>query len=385
MKVLVVAESDAYLKWAAWLLERAPDGWERELVVLRSPIAPSPVQAEAALEATAYDGATVPVVGIAGLRRRLRQVDAVVLACTGPSIAAISLLALPRRRTVRPVVVAGLPGVGLPVAERAIRSRRDVDVFVAHSRREVEAYRSGFAAAHSPTVVALAGLPFLDVEPASRAVDGDDRVVFAAQPSVPADRGHRIDLLRRLAALGRPAPIVKLRASGGEATTHHEPWPYPSLWAELVGAGGVEPDAVEFVHGSLAAVLERARCLVTVSSTAVLEAMARNVPVLIVDDLGVDDHLLNAVFAGSDVFGPLDTAGIGRAGRPNARWLDHNYFHPRAEDDWIERIEEAVRRGPPRRVARRPRFVAGAVRRAGRLVSHRPSSRDGLTDNLRVS
>ncbi|TDC97323.1 hypothetical protein E1292_37210, partial [Nonomuraea deserti] len=49
MRVLAVADSDSYLKWAACLLADLPAGSVTELAVVRTPIAPSPEQIAAAV------------------------------------------------------------------------------------------------------------------------------------------------------------------------------------------------------------------------------------------------------------------------------------------------------------------------------------------------
>jgi hypothetical protein len=373
-RVLAVAESDAYLKWAAWTLDRAGPAWHAELTLLRSPIAPSVRQVADALSGTTHRSDEVRRLDLLGLRRRLRQdpPDVLLLACTGPSILAIGAASLPSRGPRRPLVVSGLPGVGLPVHPRAIRARRDTDVFVAHSRRERDEYRRAFAAEDLPVQVALTTLPFLAAVRDARSTEVGP-VVFAAQPSVPPRRDERIDLLRRLAALAPPAPVVKLRTEDTEAATHDEPWPYPDLWRELVAAGTVAADEVQFLTGPLEPLLARARCLVTVSSTAALEAIAAGVPVLLVDHFGVDDRLLNGMFAGSGLFGPLDDKGVDTAGAPDPAWREDNYFHPPGEDDLAAHLTAR----PPGRSSVGPVPRRGlattwtAVRRTIRLLTTR--------------
>jgi hypothetical protein len=377
LRVLAVAESDAYVKWAAWTLERLRPSWDGELTVLRSPIAPSDRQIADAVVGTQVDASGVGRTDLIALRRRLRRdrVDVLLLACTGPSILAIGAVALPERGPHRPVVVSGLPGVALPIHRRAIRARRDTDVFVAHSRRERAEYQAAFDAEQLPVRVALARLPFLASghHPPGRQ---DGPVVFAAQPSVPPEREERLQLLRRLAALAPPPPIVKLRTQDSESATHNEPWPYPDLWTEIAGRHEVRGSEVEFLAGPLEPVLERARCLVTVSSTAALEAIARGVPVLLVDDLGLDERLLNGMFAGSDLFGPLDRNGVAAAGPPAEAWRDENYFHLAQHDDLVGQVRDATgerRTGTSVRRVRRRGLQAGwtTARRTIRLLTAR--------------
>jgi hypothetical protein len=373
-RILAVAESDAYLKWAAWTLDRLGPAGGSELAVLRSPISPSDRQIADALSGTSHRPDDVARTTLFRLRRRLRQdpPDILLLACTGPSILAVGAVSLPPRGPQRPVVVSGLPGVALPIRRRAIHARRDTDVFVAHSRLERDDYRAAFDAERLPVRVALATLPFLALSRSPSATAAGP-VVFAAQPSVPPDREERVDVLRRLAALAPPAPVVKLRTEDAETATHDEPWPYPDLWRELISQGQVRGDELEFLTGPLEPVLATARCLVTVSSTAALEAIAGGVPVLLVDEYGVDDRLLNGMFAGSGLFGALDDKGVDAAGAPDAAWRADNYFHPSGEDDLVPHLTELGRgRGNVAAVPRRGASTAWTtVRRTIRLLTTR--------------
>ncbi|MEO5877805.1 MAG: DUF6716 putative glycosyltransferase, partial [Streptosporangiaceae bacterium] len=90
MKILAVADSDSYLKWAATLLDQVPPGWDRRLVVVRTPITPSPGQIRAAVSGSRSTGAVT--VTATAVRRLLRDYDpdAVLLACTGPVVRALS-------------------------------------------------------------------------------------------------------------------------------------------------------------------------------------------------------------------------------------------------------------------------------------------------------
>ena len=116
--------------------------------------------------------------------------------------------------------------------------------------------------------------------------------------------------------------MVKLRATGGEPQTHRERWSYPALFDDLVRQGRVGSNAIRFTSGSMAAALNTARGLATVSSTAALEAMAAGVPVLIISDFGVSADLINLVFADSGCLGTLDDLRADRLAQPDAGLVD---------------------------------------------------------------
>lgn len=395
MRVLAVADADSYLKWSASTLDRLPPEWSRTQVLLGSPIAPSPEQARAA---TGRPVGSVSLLGLPRLLRRERP-DVLLLACTGPTVALLAdHPAL--RGPERPVLVTGLPGISIPASTRAVSHRRGCDLLVVHSRREQREF-ARLASAYAPGLgVALSGLPFLtrqSVRPDASA--GGVDVVFAAQAKVPPARRDREAILLGLADV-RPvgAAVVKVRALPGEQQTHHEELPYAELWDELRVLDRVPPDAVRFTAGSMGAALAAARSLVTVSSTAALEAIDVGVPVVVLTDFGVSDALINTVFVGSGCLGDLADVRAGRARHPGPAWRHDNYFHPAADDDLVGRIEDLLEqrqghglpdRRDPRaagwrsaRAAARLLLPAWAVRRLRAVVQGSGRLRTGLRGRL---
>ena len=96
------------------------------------------------------------------------------------------------------------------------------------------------------------------------------RVVFAAQPSVPAGRAERRYLLRRAVAHARRYPdrevVVKLRSRPGEHTTHLEEVPYQKLATERDLAA---PANLRLAYGHMGRVLDGTDLLVEVATRSV--------------------------------------------------------------------------------------------------------------------
>ena len=65
--MLVVADSDSYVKWGAATIDRMPAEWEHEFVIIRTPALPSSGQLGSALSGTRSATASVPVVDLADL------------------------------------------------------------------------------------------------------------------------------------------------------------------------------------------------------------------------------------------------------------------------------------------------------------------------------
>ncbi|SDE20380.1 DUF6716 putative glycosyltransferase [Auraticoccus monumenti] len=366
-RLVVVADSDSYLKWSAALVAQLGEGWQVRVLLVASPITPSPAQV---LAAAGRPIAPVSFTRTLTLLARLRP-DAVLLAATGPVVRALMDYPLLRGRR-RPVLVTGLPGISHPPRRRGIRRRDGCDLFVLHSHRECREHRLVAQEIGVRTEFVLATLPFLRRR--TRAEPGGTDVVFAAQAKVPTTREEREHLLTRLAAVPAPLrPVVKVRALAGEQQTHHEEWSYAELWPGVAARHGWPTDRVTFRAGSMAEALDEAHGFVTVSSTAALEALHAGVPTTVLDDFGVSAEMINLVFTGSGLLHGLEDVVADRWSEPEPSWLHDNYFHPAAEDGWRVRLEELVERrrvtgglGPVAlRPAARPRRV---LRRQARVL-----------------
>jgi CheY-like chemotaxis protein len=342
--VLAVADTDSYLKWSAATLAGLPADWSSTQVLLRNAVMPSPAQVEAASSATPGRD-RVRVLGLPALLALLarERPDVLLLACTGPVVSTLTRLRR-LRGPQRPVLLTGLPGISIPASRRAVLLRRACDLFVVHSHRERHAFVEAAAEVAPGLDFALARLPFLPAAEAgvrsAAAPDPEAPLVFAAQALVPRDRADREAVLRALAAAA-PA-VVKLRAGAGEQQTHRETYPYDVLWSDLVARGEVTAGSVGFVTGSMGQALDASRGLVTVSSTAALEAIAAGRPLLVVDDFGISAELINLVFEGSGCTGGLAGLASEPLHTPDPGWLVENYFHPDEDSDWLVRLDHLV-------------------------------------------
>jgi hypothetical protein len=369
MKVVALADSDSYLKWAASFLATVPHHWQRELILVSTTVLPTLGQRASALADSGISAAALAPLELPALESRLDQErpDVVLVATRGP-VARVLLrsLASPGPSGRRPVLVSGLPGISIPATRKALVFRHQADLFVVHSRRELLEFAELSRELGMSHRFALDTLPF--AQP-SRPTSGTD-LVFAAQAIVPEQRSERMRVARLLidAALSDPSRrvVVKVRGLAGEHQTHAERDGYPELLDELRSSGVRVPANLIVSAEPMSVALDRAEGLVTVSSTAAIEAIARRVPVIALDTFGVSDELINTVFVGSALFGG-EAAVIGREFRhPDPDWLDANYFHDPVADDSAARIAELVAinlRGelPPRQPDRR---IGGRLRLA---------------------
>ncbi|WP_292786017.1 MULTISPECIES: DUF6716 putative glycosyltransferase [unclassified Microbacterium] len=392
MRVVAIADADSFVKWAASLLGAVP-GLRPQLLLVRTPLTVSGAQQDAALAGTGLDADAVTRLDLDRVAGWLEveRPDVVLLAGRGPFVRLLGRVvdALPHR----PVTVSGLPGMAIPAQRGALDYRRHTDLLVVHSHRERRAFADLGERIGVQMPIALATLPFargrerwggsrlresgaagslsagtggvalaerrVAPTPAALRRPGATDVVFAAQALVPARPEQRAAIAALLVRAAEADPsrrvVVKLRSRPGEAETHLDRDPYTRLFA------GGRPANLVFSHVPMATALESAAGLVTVSSTAAVEALAHGVPVIALDRFGVHKSLLNTVFIGSGLLGGAGEVVAGRFRHPHPSWLRDNYFHAEAESDWWDRAQELV-----------------ALRRAGALPHRRvPAARGG--------
>ncbi|MFJ4222847.1 DUF6716 putative glycosyltransferase [Microbacterium sp. NPDC089695] len=394
LRVVAIADADSFVKWSASMLGGV-DGIRPHLLIVRTPLTASEQQQRTALAGTGMPEHAVTRLSFGETAGWLdgQRPDVVVLAGRGPFVRLMGRVI--DRLARRPVVVAGLPGMAIPAQRGALDYRRHADLLVVHSHREQRAFAELGRRIGVEMPTALATLPF--ARPRSRMIaaerakvvtgslteragatllaersepptgTGPQRavrtpatdIVFAAQALVPVGRDERAEIAATLVRAAEADPrrrvVVKLRSRPGESETHLERDPYLDLLPAR------RPQNLVVSYDSMGQALSTAAGLVTVSSTAAIEAVALGVPVIALDSFGVSKGLLNTVFVGSGLLGGRSEVVAGRFRHPHPDWLRDNYFHPAAESTWWQRVEKLV-----------------ALRRAGALPARRiPAPRGG--------
>ncbi|OIJ64195.1 DUF6716 putative glycosyltransferase [Streptomyces mangrovisoli] len=322
-RVAVLADSDTRWKWGALTAQRLlPAGTEMRLdgYLLRGRATPTPRQlAEVGVHAESLREVT----GVEFLRAlREQSYDVLVLALVGGGVQAMlhGLRHLWADTTERPVVVTGYVGVVYEKLADGLLLRHGADLVLANSRQDADRFRAVYdGVGAEATAVTEVALPFLGGAPYT----GEHEpytVVFAAQPSVPESRKDRAYLLERLIRHARRHPerevLLKLRSKPGEHTTHIEELPYQKL-----AQSQDLPANLKLVYGHMGEVLDRTDLLVTVSSTAALESLHRQIPTVLLTDLGVREGLGNHHFVGSGCLASWDQLDAGHRPEPDPAWV----------------------------------------------------------------
>lgn len=319
---MLVAAFDSQVKWAAALEAVLSARGLRCRTLLPTDVrhALSPTQAEdlrrgvGAVEPTSWAGAVATAAGA----------DVVVVALSGPSVRRFTHdLDEATGTGTGPVVVTGWMGVVIERPVEGYVERAAADVVAVGSRSDLHLFRQAATERGLPTgTLLLSGMPLLPAEPAALRHDGEPRtVLFADQPTVPASRAEREHLYLRLLEHARRHPEQRVRLKPrhrlGEDTYHrvqHHP--------EEVLAGHELPANFTVDHTPVSDQLPGTDLLLTVSSTAAVEAVAAGVRAVLLSDLGVRADLGNRAWASSGLLGTFEDVDAGRLPSPRREWLD---------------------------------------------------------------
>lgn len=371
----MLADTDSRWKWAVQLANRLRPSSPLAGYQLAAAEPPSRRQ----LTEAGIDPGQVRTVPPAELVSAVAAVplDVLVVALPGGGCQAVLHLLAAAELPNRPVVVAGYVGVVYEKVVEGLLMRAGADLVAANCPDDLDQFRTVYAGAGvDPACLVLSRLSFLG-EPRTRP-NGRHTVTFAAQPSVPGSREDRRYLVERLAKHARTHPdsdvLVKLRNLPGERATHFESHPYPELIRAL---GPSRPANLKVAVGEMGEVLDRTDLLVTVSSTAAVEAIHRGLPTAVLTDFGIRESLGNAYFLGSGCLVAFDDLDGGAAPLADSRWARRRGLGV-ATDQLPGRIAEllAGRPLPPIRpfytMANSPAMLPGLLARYGVGVDGRP-------------
>ncbi len=370
VKVAVFADTDSRWKWGVGVAQ-ALKPTELTLLLWDGPSRPSARQ----LTEAGVDPAGVATVTIGALPRTLaaQDIDVVVVALPGTSCQAVLHAFASTGTDRRPVIITGYVGVVYEKIVEGVLMRGGSDIVLANSPADARRFRQicrDYGA--DPEAVVEGTLPFLTT--VGRQPGHPYTVTFAAQPSVPETRRDRSYVIDRLAEHARQHPerdvILKLRTLPGERVTHPEPYSYAKMFTRRAAEW---PPNFTLAGGPMADVLARTDLLVTVSSTAAIEAIGSGIPTAILTDFGVREQFGTSYYAGSGCLASFADLDGGRAPVADPEWAHEHGIGTPNLDALQARVSELLHRRPLAPVS--PFFT---LRSAGAYLP-RLLARHGLT------
>jgi hypothetical protein len=337
---ILVAAFDSQLKWAG-TIRRALEsrGFACRVIV------PSDIRhAVSDSQLADFSGRAVAYVPWAELITASLRVDAVVLAIQGPQVRrfchdlydAVNLTG-----GVPPVTVSGWVGVIIEKITAGYLERYATDVVAVNSRSDMATFQAVARSLELPTGnLLLSGLPLLsgDHRPAP---DGTPirTLMFADQPTVPQTRADRLYIYERLIAYATAHPdrqvVLKPRHRIGEDTFHRM-----RFHPEMLLAGVRTPSNFSIDYTPISDRLADLDLMLTVSSTAALEAVGAGVRTAFIADLDVREQLGNHIFLDSGLLRTFDQVEKDDIGVPAPHWVA-DYFW---DNDGVTPAEQLANR-----------------------------------------
>ena len=325
-KAILVAAFDSQLKWAGTIRRALQDqGFDCQVIV------PSDIRhAVSDGQLTDYAGTTVQYHPWDELVRRSFEVDAVVLAIQGPHVSRFThdvFDTVTRTGQRPPVTVSGWVGVIIEKITAGYLERYATDVVAVNSRTDLRTFQAVADSLELPTGnLLLSGLPLLTGGYHPPAMDAPIRtVLFADQPTVPNKAADRLYLYEQLIAYARAHPdrkvVLKPRHRPGEDTFHKM-----DFHPEALLKGLPRPANFAIDYTPISQRLADLDLMLTVSSTAALEAVGAGVRTAFIADLDVREQLGNHIFLESGLLRTFDQVRQDEIGTPDPRWIDDYFF-----------------------------------------------------------
>jgi hypothetical protein len=316
---LFVAGYDSGLK----LADRFADAFERAgaEVTIAAPTTGMPHQLSPA-QLRAATARTVRFLPEEEILRLARSSDTVVPLFDGARVEQF-LTELHEHPGATPLPVMGTAYVGMVLYNNlhGYLWRSLGDVIAVNSRQDLRDFTEAARALGLPEDnLLLTGLPLLPARPAPARGGEIRRVLFADQPTVPGLAAERAYLYDRLAEYARRHPdrevLLRPRHRPDEATFHEMTYS-PAEHFTAVAA----PQNLRIDYTAIDRVLPATDLVLSVSSTAVLEAIAAGCRVAFVADFFGELHL-NARFVRSGLLRTFDAIEADDLGTPDPGWLD---------------------------------------------------------------
>ena len=370
--VVFLAGFDSQLKWCARLRDEfVRRGFTARVVVPQARSALSEQQ----IRDAGFD--RVEVLDGPGLLAAVRSSDVAVSALAGPANRSLSFaLAELEPDGPGPVLVTGWVGVIIEKIIAGYLDRCGSDLVAVNSVPDLAQFRHAAGQLGLPADnLLLAGLPMLHRATPPRG-GPIRRVLFADQPTVPTSASERTFVYHALIEYAETHPdrevVLKPRHRPDEGTYHrmrHHP--------EQLLAGVDRPPNFAIDYTPIVEALPATDLLLTMSSTACLEALDHGCRVGLVLDLGVHERYGNHVFIDSGLLRTFAQLGRDEIGEPDPEWLAGYFFDPatsaaaRVVDRTVDLLTSGVR--PSRAVWTTDYFLGAAAYQ--REISGRPAAR----------
>ncbi len=262
-----------------------------------------------------------------------------------------------RNLAIRPLIVTGYNGVVYEKHLEGLLWRVGYDFITVNSQHDLDLFTRHLNDFNFPThPLVVTGLLLAQGKEScvtllkQKASEPIKQVLFACQAAVPKVRIERRYLLKKFVEYARRHPtrkiLVKPRTVPGEETFHRQRHHYQHIYNEEFRKNG--PPNLEFVYDGFETYLPKTDLVVSVSSTAILEAAAFGVRTAILTDLGIKEAMGNHFFAGSGLFTTMADLMADRIPEADENWFaTHGLGGDVGFSNLVAELKKSLRGTPP--------------------------------------
>jgi hypothetical protein len=323
---ILVAAFDSQLKWAETIRQSLElRGFACRMIV------PSDLRhAISDLQLADHSGGAIAYLPWTDLVSESLNVDVVVLSLHGPLVGRFChdlFDAVDLTGGLPPVTISGWVGVIIEKIIAGYLERYATDLVAVNSRSDLATFEAVARSLQLPTDnLLLSGLPLLSRDHHQVRLDAQIKtVMFADQPTVPHTRQDRLYLYQRLMAYAMAHPdrqvVLKPRHRIREDTFHRM-----KFHPEVLLSDVQRPPNFSIDYTPISDRLADLDLMLTVSSTAALEAVGAGVRTALVADLGVREQLGNHIFLDSGLLRTFDQLEKDDIGVPIESWVEDYFF-----------------------------------------------------------
>ncbi|RYD23726.1 MAG: hypothetical protein EOP88_03075 [Verrucomicrobiaceae bacterium] len=245
----------------------------------------------------------------------------------------------------RPRVATIYPGILFRHHVDGLSARMPADLVILNSSNDQRLYRRLLEAVGGSSDNSFNLGPVTALGAKTKPAEGRNKVVFFDQPSVPRTVGEKAYIFRELLKLADRHPelefCVKLRVTPRQMTLHKGG--QDALGVFEACNASASGRRLTLVDGSSRDVIANACLCLSVSSTALIEAIAFGCPAAAITDFGIDEEYGVSFFLGSGItrsfsaLDPYDPPVV------NPEWIADNLGEPNLRIPCL--MEELVRAG----------------------------------------
>jgi hypothetical protein len=253
--------------------------------------------------------------------------DVVVTSLSGPMTRRLTLeMSLSDLPGPRPVLVSGWVGIIIEKLTAGYLDRMGCDVVAVNSKDDLARFLGTAQTLGVPSDnLLLTGLPFLPQHIAPMRGGPIRRVLFADQPTVPENREERLFLYDQMIAYAQRHPdrevVLKPRHRPDEDTFHKMKFSPESLLERRAF-----PPNFRINYTPISEIIAEIDLLITMSSTASLEALAVGTRVAYPLDLGIHERYGNHVFEQTGLLRSFAQIFEDDIGTPSQGFIDSYFF-----------------------------------------------------------